>query len=88
VYVYGLARPATGQAFTAILPRVRVERMADARAAFAAHADPDGEKILLVVVDNAGWLRAKRLPVPANVLPPCTRSGSRSSRSGCWSGRR
>ncbi len=74
--MYGFARPATGETFTAILPRVSVERMADALAAFAAHADPDGEKVLVVVVDNAGWHRAKRLPVPANVrlhvLPPCT----------------
>ena len=31
-----------GQTFTVILPRVKVERMADALAAFAAHADPDG----------------------------------------------
>src|SRR4051812_49611665 len=50
--------------------------MADALAAFAAHADPGGTKVLVLVVDNAGWHRARRLPVPANVrlhfLPPCT----------------
>ena len=76
VYVYGFARPATGQTFTVLLPRVNVARMADALAAFAAHADPGGKKLLVVVVDNAGWHRAKRLPVPTNVrlhfLPPCT----------------
>jgi hypothetical protein len=76
LYVYGFARPATGETFTAILPRVRVERMDEALAAFAAHADPDGTKVLVLVVDNAGWHRAKRLAVPANVrlhfLPPCT----------------
>jgi transposase len=76
LYVYGFARPATGQTFTVLLPRANVERMADALAAFAAHADPGGEKVLVVVVDNAGWHRAKRRPVPANVrlhfLPPCT----------------
>jgi len=75
-YVYGFARPATGESFTVVLPRVQVERMADALAAFAAHADPDNRKVLVVVVDNAGWHRAKRLPIPANVrlhfLPPCT----------------
>ncbi len=76
LYVYAFARPATGDTFTVILPRVRVERMADAVRAFAAHADPDGTRILVLVVDNAGWHTAKRLPVPANVrlhfLPPCT----------------
>jgi transposase len=76
LYVYGFARPKTGQTFTVILPRVRVERMADALAGFAAHADPDGRKVLVLVVDRAGWHTAKRLAVPANVrlhfLPPCT----------------
>lgn len=75
LYVYGFARPATGATFTVILPRVNAGRMADALAAFAAHADPDQEKVV-VVVDNAGWHTAKRLSVPANIrlhfLPPCT----------------
>jgi len=76
LYVYGFARPETGETFTAVLPRVNAERMADAPAALAAHADPGGRKVLVVVVDNAGWHTAKRRAVPANVrlhvLPPCT----------------
>jgi hypothetical protein len=76
LYVYAFARPATGQTFAVTLPRVRVERMEAALAAFAARADPGGKKLLVLVVDNAGWHRAKRLAVPANVrlhfLPPCT----------------
>lgn len=76
LYVFGFARPRTGESFTVILPRVNVERMADALVGFAAHADPEGKKVLVVVVDNAGWHRSQRLPVPANVrlhfLPPCT----------------
>jgi transposase len=76
LYVYGFARPATGDTFTVIQPRVRVDRMADALAAFAAHADPDGTKVLILIVDRAGWHTAKRLAVPANVrlhfLPACT----------------
>jgi hypothetical protein len=76
LYVYGFARPATGQTLTVVLPRVKVERMADALAAFAAHADPPGEKVLVLVGGNAGWHTAKRLTAPADVrlhfLPPCT----------------
>jgi transposase len=76
LYVYGFARPKTGQTFYLILPRVNAERMADALAAFAAHADPEGRKVLVVLVDNAGWHVARRLVVPPNVvlhyLPPCT----------------
>src|SRR5438876_892139 len=54
LYVYGFTRPATGDTFTVILPRVKVERMAEALAAFAAHADPDGKKVLVLIVDRAG----------------------------------
>ena len=50
--------------------------MAEALSEFAAHADPKGEEVLVVLVDNAGWHVAKALTVPANVvlhfLPPCT----------------
>lgn len=76
LYVYAFARPATGQTFTLLLPRVKVEPMSKALAAFASHADPGGTKVLVLVVDNAGWHRAKALVVPPNVrlhfLPPCT----------------
>src|SRR5262249_34094741 len=76
LYVYGFARPGTGETFTLIVPRVKVERMAEALAAFAAHADPGGEKVLVLIVDRAGWHTAKRLTVPPNVrlhFPPrCT----------------
>ena len=74
-YVYGFARPKTGETVTVILPRVTAERMAEGLTAFAAHPDPGGTTVL-VVVDNAGWHRAKGLAVPPDVrlhvLPPCT----------------
>jgi hypothetical protein len=76
LYVYGFARPSTGRTFCVILPRVNAERMGEALAAFAAHADPGGRKVLVVPVDRAGWHVAKRLAVPPNValhyLPACT----------------
>lgn len=76
LYVYGFVRPKTGNTFGVLQPRVKAERMSEALAAFAAHADPKGEKVLLVLVDNAGWHKAKALVVPPNVvlhfLPPCT----------------
>jgi DDE superfamily endonuclease len=77
-WLYGsaFARPRTGQTFTAILPRVNTDRMAEALAAFAGWADPESGKGLVVLVDNAGWHTARRLVVPPNVvlhfLPPCT----------------
>lgn len=76
LYLYGFVRPRTGQTFGALMPRVSAERMTEALAAFARHADPKGRKVLVVLVDNAGWHVARRLVVPSNVvlhfLPPCT----------------
>ena len=76
VYVYGFVRPQTGDSFTVLLPRVNTARMGEALAAFAARADPEGTKIRVLVVDNAGWHVAKRLAAPGNVrlhfLPPRT----------------
>ena len=76
LYVYGFARPATGRNLCLFLPRANAELMGEALAAFAAWADPGREKVLVVLVDNAGGHTAKKLVVPANVrlypLPPCT----------------
>jgi transposase len=76
LYLYGFVRPKTGNTFGVLLPRVKAERMSEALAEFAIHADPKGEKVLVVLVDNAGWHHAKALVVPSNVvlhfLPPCT----------------
>lgn len=76
LYVYGFAEPRTGRNRCLILPKVNAEQMAQALADFAAWADPEGRKVLVVLLDNAGWHVAKKLAVPANVvlfhLPPCT----------------
>jgi hypothetical protein len=43
---------------------------------FARWADPGGTKLLVVLIDGAGWHIAKRLAVPPNMvlhrLPQCT----------------
>lgn len=74
--MYGFTRPATGHTFTRLVRRVNIDRMGEVLAAFATHADPIGAKVLVLLVDNAGWHTAKRLVVPANVvlhfLPACT----------------
>src|SRR5436190_3194902 len=68
LYVYAFTRPRTGHTFTVLVRRVNTDRMGDVLRAFAAHADPDGRKILVVLVDNAGWHVARRLVVPPNVV--------------------
>src|SRR5262245_4319362 len=76
LYLYGFARPRAGALVALALPRVTAEHMGEALASFAQRAEPEGRKVLVVLLDNAGWHTAKRLVVPANVvlhrLPPCT----------------
>jgi len=74
--VYGFAQPATGRNLCLLLPQANAALMGEALAAFARWADPEGKRLLVVLVDNAGGHVAKALVVPANVrlyrLPPCT----------------
>jgi hypothetical protein len=76
LYVYGFVHPASGRNLELILPAANTDWMALALEEFARWADPAGERLLVVLVDNAGWHIAKRLPIPPNVvlhrLPPCT----------------
>lgn len=76
LYVYGFVHPASGRNLELLLPAANADWMALALAEFARWADPQGRKLLVVLVDNAGWHTAKRLEIPGNValhrLPPCT----------------
>ena len=76
LYVYGFVHPASGRNLELLLPSANADWMGLALAEFARWADPEGSKLLVVLVDNAGGHVAKALKVPANVrlypLPPCT----------------
>jgi hypothetical protein len=76
LYVYGFVHPASGRNLELILPAANTDGMALALEEFARWADPEGSKLLVVLVDNAGGHVAKRLTVPPGVvlhpLPPCT----------------
>jgi transposase len=76
LYVFGFAHPATGRNRTLILPKANTTTMGQARADFAGWADPGRRKVLVRIVDNAGWHVAGKLAVPPNVvlvhLPSCT----------------
>lgn len=74
--VYGFAHPTSGRNLCLFRPKANAECMGEAVAEFARWADPRGEKVLVLVVDNSGGHTGKRLVVPANVrlhpLPSCT----------------
>jgi hypothetical protein len=76
LYVYGFVHPASGRNLELLLPSANTDGMGLAPEEFARWADPGGAKLLVVLVDDAGWHLARRLEVPANVvlhpLPSCT----------------
>jgi len=76
VFVYGFAHPRSGRSRFLILPRANAECMGQALADFAGWADPEGRKVLVVIVDGSGGHTAKGLKVPPGVVlhrqPSCT----------------
>lgn len=76
LYAYGVVHPAGGRDLELLLPAANIDRMGAALAEFARWADPAGRKLLVVILDNAGWHMARRLGAPAHValhpLPSCT----------------
>lgn len=76
LFVYGFAHPRSGRSRFVILPKANTEHMGRALSEFACWADPEGKKVLVLLVDRAGWHIAKKLAIPPNVvlhyLPSCT----------------
>lgn len=74
LYVYGFVRPATGQTWWCLLPTVRADAFALALAEFARDEGIDDAHRAVLVVDNAGWHRARSLALPEGIdrafLPP------------------
>lgn len=67
--------PASGKSTVLILPTVNSERMNLALREFGQDLNPQGEKVILLILDNAGWHRARDLQVPPGLvlhLPPYT----------------
>ncbi len=67
LYVYGFVRPATGQSWWGLLPRVTTDAFALALAAFARDERIDAEHRAVLVVDQAGWHIAHDLALPEGV---------------------
>jgi hypothetical protein len=91
VFVYGFAHPKSGRGRFLVLPKANAEYMGRALADFAGWADPNGRKVLVVVVDGSGGHTAKGLKVPRTwscIASPVARpSCNRPSTCGHWSAR-
>jgi transposase len=66
-YLYAFARPKTGEVHWLILPTVSAEAFSRALENFAREVGAGNRKRILLVVDRAGWHRAKKLRVPEGV---------------------
>jgi hypothetical protein len=63
-YAFAAVSPHDGVLDTLVLPKANTEAMGMFLAEVAErHAD----EFILMVLDGAGWHRAKRLPIPANI---------------------
>ena len=60
--------PASGKSAFPILPTVNSEVMRLALEEFQREVDPEGREVLVLLLDNAGWHRAKDLQVPPGLL--------------------
>ena len=67
LYVYGFVHPVSGRNLELLLPATDADWMSRALAEFARRADPHGEKVLVLLLDNCGWHVAEDLVVPPDV---------------------
>ena len=76
LYVTAFVSPATGESFWYLGTGIDKELFADTLALFAREAGAGRDRIILLVLDGAGWHTAPGLPVPDGIrlvyLPPYT----------------
>lgn len=76
LYVYGFVHPQDGRTSWLLLPTVNTLVMNLALRTFHQEANPNGDKIILLLIDQAGFHTSKNLEVPPSILffplPPYT----------------
>ena len=76
LYLYGFVHPASGEVEWWLANSVGVALFQAVLDAFADSAGAGGDKIVVIVLDNAGWHVSKKLRVPDGIrlcfLPPYT----------------
>lgn len=76
VYAYAFVRPEDGTTHWLLLPTVNIECMNIALKAFAQDMNPDGKKLIVLMIDQAGFHTGKELAIPEGIkieqLPPYT----------------
>lgn len=76
LYAYSFVRPYTGEGFWLLMPTVNIALMSLALKEFSCYHDPRNNKIIVLLLDRAGWHMSDDLEVPKNIklfpLPPYT----------------
>lgn len=67
VYVYGFVEPKTGETRWYLIPRVNTKWLNLVFANFAIDVGVSQEKKILLVEDNAGWHRSKKVEIPEGI---------------------
>jgi hypothetical protein len=81
VYLFGAVCPARDAGVALVLPTVNAVAMQAMLDELAQAVSPGAQAV--VFKDRAGWHIAHELAVPANHLPACHPSSTRSNGSGC-----
>jgi len=61
LYAFHFVRPSTGQGFWLLMPEANTGVMSVALAEWVKEVNPMGEKLLVLLIDQAGWHVAKDL---------------------------
>lgn len=67
LYCYTFVRPYTGDNFWTIMPKADTLVMSLSLKEFAKYYNPKTDKIIILLVDRAGWHMSKELSVPKNI---------------------
>lgn len=74
LWVYGFVRPATGETWWLVLPRVSIAAMNRALAEFAQATGAGRGKRIVLALDRAGWHTSRAVAIPPGItlvpLPP------------------
>ena len=68
LHAYCFVHPASGASEFLLFSHVDVECMQAALESFSRAANPDGRRVIVLLLDNAGWHVSKRLLVPEGLV--------------------
>lgn len=67
LYVYGFVEPKSGKTLWYLIPRVNTQWMNVVLETFATEAGANQNKIVLLVLDRAGWHRSQKVNLPSGI---------------------